>query len=160
MFDGTKGMTTPAEIAASVARSGKLRAGETELASLKAKIVESRKQIAALASTRHDNITPDALLLAADARERELVEQLGPLRRKVVVMRQEHGALVRQAMQPAITAAAARGHDAMQALSVALGELRQINNELERNHGEPVYFPSPDLQMLVDRLSRLAGRAP
>src|SRR5690349_20999886 len=118
MFDGPSRMT-PAEIAASVHRSGRLQSAETALAAAKKRIAELRQQLVALQGQPNgpNSGEVDAELRRIDAEQKAVTDRLYAARREVLPLRAEHGAKVRAAMRPMIAATAGEALAAATALT-------------------------------------------
>jgi hypothetical protein len=163
MFDGAGNTRTAAEIAASVRRPARLMADEAELAALRKRSDEISDEIRRLNEQRgfaasFEQHEFESAAHDLDAERNALADKIAPVRRRVVEARPIHGAAVRKALLPSIGRAAERAHAAAAELQASLGELEAINRELLRANGEQVSLLPPDLEGLLARLGRLAGR--
>ena len=152
MYDGIE--SSPRLVAASVRKTARLRLAESELAQTKDRLASIASQIRAL-TTAPDDRHADTLR-ALDGERRALADAIGPIRRRVVVLRGERAAVVRKVLGPVVATAAARACAALEALQEAVGTLNAVNVELQNASGEVYWLPAVDLTTLGARLRRLS----
>jgi len=153
MFDGFKDPSRP------VSMTARHRAVEAELAAAKQRIGEIRGEVGRLNESRgnFNGAAVNERLKMLDREQQEILDRSGTARRQLVDLRAKHAKATRATLAPAIADSARLGADALAVLQTALGELDNVNQQLERAYGEMIFVPRLDLAALAARLAHLAA---
>lgn len=160
MFDGLAKEQRPSQIAALLRRRPAHEKAEAALAELKQRFAEVHSKIRQLNGERSQggNVAETERFL------RNLTTELGQIGDRISVMRREifglrikHAIALREALTPAIVAAADRAFLALTEAQSALSIIEEANAELAAAHGDPIVLPS-DRARLLEALARLSGR--